>query len=298
MRGLAQQSHHGTVGIPGLPPATARGQGWPPARAPSFLCCRIRLALPVEDRALRASRRFRRWATGVLAVWIALAPSLAFGDWELLGGWEADSHNTGYIFGAVGYIHSFTPRVALATRAATSYLYYSFPANGGETKVQSPGFTLLAGPRVSGERITLTVMAGAEGRTIRRETTTPTGRFLESDDELGPVVNGTFWGQISPRVDFLGIVNYDSVNSYTWARVGAKYRVTDSNRPISVSLGPEGTVQTNPDIFSVQGGGVFEVFHRPSRLSVAFRLGYKRSTFDEGPSRDGPYWGIGFYTQF
>jgi len=234
-------------------------------------------------------------ASMLVAGVVVMAPALAWAEWEFLGGFEGDTHDTGFAFGAVGYLHPVTPRLDLAVRAAGSYLYYSFPENGGETRVTSPGITLLAGPRFSGRGISLTLMAGAEARTIERETETPAGRGRTSEDEVGPVANGTLWAQLSPRWDFLGLINYDSANTYTWGRASLKYQLTDGSRPLGLALGPEATLQGNPDIFSVQGGGVGELSYRPLRLSLALRLGYKRSTFEVGPAREGLYGGIALY---
>ncbi len=235
---------------------------------------------------------------GILFIGIALFPSLSFGDWEFLGGWEADSHNNGYAFTGIGYIHLFNPRLAIATRLSGSYLYYNFPENAGETKVKSPGVTLLIGPRFSGERVSLTVMAGTEARTIKRETDSPAGKSKTSEDKISPVINGALSAKLGQRWDFLGIANYDSANKYTWTRGSLKYRISEQNRPAIIFLGPEVTIQGNRDITSVQGGGIIEVYHNPGKLSLAARLGYKRSTFDAGTSREGPYLGIGFYKQF
>jgi hypothetical protein len=234
----------------------------------------------------------------ILFIVSALFPSLSFGDWEFLGGWEADSDNNGYAFSGIGYIHPFNPRLALATRVSGSYLYYNFPEDTGETKVKSPGATLLVGPRFSGERVSLTVMAGAEARTIKRETDSPAGKSKTSEDKVSPVINGALSAQLGRRWDFLGIANYDAANKYIWTRGGLKYRISEQDRPAVVFLGPEVTIQGNSDITSVQGGGMIEVHHNPGKLSLAARFGYKQSTFDTGPSREGPYWGIGFYKQF
>jgi len=236
--------------------------------------------------------------TCLLVIWMAIFPSKVFAVWELLGGWEADSDKNGYAFGAIGYIYPFTSSWALATRVSGSYLYYNFPEKDGKTEVQSPGVGLLIGPRFSLKGTSLTLMGGAEGRKIREKTTTPTEKSQTTKNEIAPVLNGTLYSQISTRWSLLGIANYDFTNKYTWSRAGVKYRLNDPNRPTGFYLSPELTYQGNPDIRSIQGGGAFEIYSSPSRLSLAARAGYKRSTFDVGPSREGPYWGISLYVQF
>ncbi len=240
----------------------------------------------------------RRSVAGLLAFALTMPPLPAFADLVLLGGWEADSHNNGYAFIATRYNHAFTPKIALSTQVAGSFLYYNFPNDGGTTKVESPGVTFLLGPKFSTERISVTLMTGAESRTIRRETTTATGRTVENEFKVGPVVNGTLWTNFVPELSVLGIANYDAVNKYTWARATATHGITDPKRPIQLSLGPEGTLQGNFDLFPIQGGGVFQLYHQPSRVSLGFRLGYKRSNFDGAASRNDVYWGISFYKQF
>ncbi len=243
-------------------------------------------------------RLFRSWSF-VLPLLLAFSvPATSFADWELLGGWEADSHSNGYGFAGAGYLHPVTPRIALATRLSGGYLYYRFPANGGETKVTSPNGTLLAGARVSGERASLTVLAGAETSTVRRESTTPAGQTTTRETGVDAVLNGTLWARIADPWDFLALANYDAANRYTWARGTVKYRVTAATAATGVFLGPEFTGQGNSDITSFQGGAALQVARRAGRVSIDIRGGYKRSTFHEGPSQSGPYWGVGFYALF
>jgi hypothetical protein len=243
-------------------------------------------------------RRLLGCSAGALIVLAVLGPRAASGQWEVMAGGEVDSHDTGYTFLATGYSHPLTPRVSLVTRVSGSYLFYTSPLEDGEIRVRSPGVALLVGPRLALAGLGLTLMGGAQARTIERETTTPAGSVHERDEELGPVVNGTLWAQPYPRWSLLGIVNHDFVNDYTWARGGVIYEVTSPERPLRVGVGPEGIIQGNPDILSVQGGGTLEVHHRPSAFSLTIRLGYKRSTFDEQPSRVGPYWGISLSRPF
>ncbi len=65
--------------------------------------------------------------------------------------------------------------------------------------------------------------------------------------------------------------------------------------PNTTFLGVEGIGQGNKDIKSVQMGGFIEVVHVPTNVSVAFKAGYKRSTFPFGPDKTGPYFAVTFY---
>jgi hypothetical protein len=241
-----------------------------------------------------------RWLPALFGLILVTAapPSPSFGNWEFLGGWEADAHSNGYAFTGVGYIQPFTSGFALATRVSTGYLYYRFPENGGETKVTSPGAALLVGPRLSGQRMNLTVTGGAEARTIIRKTATPSGQARSSESEVSAVINGTLWARLSASCDLLYIAHYEGANKYIWTRGTAKYRVTKQDKSSSVFVGPEVTAQGNADIKSLQAGGMMEVYHKPGSLSLNIRTGYKLSTFAAGPSQAGPYWGLGFYKQF
>ncbi len=246
----------------------------------------------------KAGKIGRVMIAAVLVLVTAATPAASSQNGAFLGGWEADSHSNGYAFTALGYTQPVTPGVALTMRVSAGYLYYQFPENGGVTKVTSPTFALLAGPQFSGQRVSLTLTAGAETSTITRENAAATGQTKTTEHQVSAVLNGTFWAQLSQRWDFLYIANYEDANKYTWMRGTTKYRVTEQDRPVSFSVGPEVTAQGNADIKSLQGGGMLEVYFRPASLSLDVRGGYKSSTFPQGPSQTGPYWGAGFYTQF
>jgi hypothetical protein len=227
-----------------------------------------------------------------------LVPRIATAQWELLGGWEGDTNDSGYAFTTLGYTHPLSSRIGLTTRLTGGYLYYSFKEDGGKTKVKSPGGSILVGPRFTFERTSIGLLVGPQFNNTREETRTSTGHREESDERIGAAVNGSIWHQFNPSWEFLGIANYDSTNHYTWGRSGVKYRLTEPNRPLQFQVGPELTLHGNADIFSVQGGGLFEVYYNPAKLSLGVRLGYKHSSFPQSSSRDDLYWGLGFYTQF
>lgn len=225
-------------------------------------------------------------------------PRLSSAQVELLGGWEGDSNDSGYAFTTIGYTHPFTPSIGITTRVTGGFLYYSFREGTGKTKVESPGGNILVGPRLTFPGTSINLLVGPQINQIREETTTASGRREKSEDRVGVTLNGSIWHQFTPRWDSLGIINFDSVNHYTWGRGGLKYRLTDDKQPLHLSIGPELTLQGNADIFSVQGGGLFEIHYSPAKLSLGLRLGYKHSSFQQAPSRDDLYYGLGFYTQF
>src|SRR5205823_12536117 len=82
--------------------------------------------------------------------------------WELLGGFEADTHGTGSGFFGPGYVHPIRPGLAWTARVFGTYLYYRFDDGVGETKVSSPGVSTAVGLRFS-DRNLFGLTKGAEG---------------------------------------------------------------------------------------------------------------------------------------
>lgn len=217
--------------------------------------------------------------------------------WELIGGFEADTHGSAYAFFGPGYVHPIRPGLAWTARAFVNYLAYEFTGATGETDVRSPGFNAAAGVRF-GDRSWLGVFAGPEVKWRRTEVTLPGGQTLsDSDAEVGANVGAEVYANPTSHNNLHGIVNYGTVDKYTWARLGFKEQVTNRNWQGSSTayVGVEGIVQGNDDIRSTQVGGFVEFLRVPANLSLTFRLGYKRSTFDMGPNKTGPYFGAGFY---
>src|SRR5712691_3059436 len=56
--------------------------------------------------------------------------------WELIGGYEADTHGTGYAFFGPSYVHPFKPGVAWTANVFPNFLYYEFDQSTGTTKVR------------------------------------------------------------------------------------------------------------------------------------------------------------------
>jgi hypothetical protein len=217
--------------------------------------------------------------------------------WALIGGYEWDTHGSSYGFFGPAYTRPFKPNVAWTARVFGNYLTYEFTDVGGETRVTSPGVVGALGLQF-GEKHTFAVSAGPSVSWRKTKVTSSTGAETESDDTR---VGANFGGELSlnptPANNIQAILNYNTTDKYTWGRVGAKTQVTNRSWTGSnaLFLGVEGIAQGNDDIRSLQGGGLFEINHVPSKFSVMFRAGYKRSTFDVGPSKTGPYFGIGIY---
>jgi hypothetical protein len=227
-------------------------------------------------------------------------PSAAATDgpfWELIGGFEADTHGSAYGFFGPGYVHPIRPNLAWTARAFANYLAYEFTGADGETQVRSPGLSASAGLRFGGKNW-FGVNAGPEVRWRRTELTRPNGQTIESDEtSVGANVGAEAYVNPTSHNNLHAIVNYGTVDKYTWARVGFKEQI--SNRSWQGSnatfLGVEVIGQGNDDIRSTQIGGFFEVTRVPANLSLMFKVGYKRSTFDVGPNKTGPYVAVGFY---
>jgi hypothetical protein len=217
--------------------------------------------------------------------------------WELIGGYEADTHGSAYGFFGPGYVHPIRPNLAWTARAFGNYLAYEFSGADGETEVRSPGFSASLGLRF-GDQSWFGVSAGPEVRWRRTELTRADGQTVESDDtRVGANIGAEAYLNPTSHNNLHGIVNYGTVDKYTWARLGFKEQISNRNwqGPTATFVGVEGIAQGNDDIRSTQFGGFFEVTRVPANLSLMFRVGYKRSTFDVGPNKTGPYFAVGFY---
>jgi hypothetical protein len=211
--------------------------------------------------------------------------------WELIGGYETDTHGSAYGFFGPGYVDPIRDNLAWFARAFGSYLAYEF----NDTEVRSPGLSTTVGLRF-GSDSWFGVGAGPEVRWRRTQVTLPNGTTVESDEtSVGANIGAEAYMNPTSHNNLHGIVNYGTVDKYTWARLGFKEKISNRGGQGSTStyLGVEGIAQGNDDIRSTQFGGFFEI--NPPNLSLMFRVGYKRSTFDVGPNKTGPYFGVGFY---
>jgi hypothetical protein len=215
--------------------------------------------------------------------------------WELIGGYEGDTHGSAYGFFGPGYVHPINSNVSWTARLFGNYLAYEFTGADGDTEVRSPGVSASLGLRFGGASW-FGVGAGPDFRWRRTELTHPNGQVTETDDtRTGANIGAEAYMNPTSHNNVHAIANYGTVDKYTWARVGFKEKMSNRSGQGSTStfVGVEGILQGNTDIRSTQFGGFFEV--NPPNLSLMFRAGYKRSTFDVGPNKTGPYFGIGFY---
>jgi hypothetical protein len=221
--------------------------------------------------------------------------------WELIGGWEGDTHQTGYGFLGPTYIRPLRPNLALHAHIYGNYLYYEFSNSlGGDTKVHSPGFGPALGLRF-GDKTSFTVTAGLDVKHRQEEIRSSTGLVSDTTKtRVGAGFGADLYHDLSRTWNLQMIGNYGTVDKYTWARAGIKNQVTNRSWKAqhTLYLGVEGIAQGNKDIFSWQTGGLAEVLFVPSKLSLAFRAGYKNSSFNVGPDKTGPYFAVGLYKAF
>lgn len=224
-------------------------------------------------------------------------PTPAADAFELLGGYEADTHGSSYGFVGLGLIRGIRPDLAWVARGTVNFLAYEFESLDGLTEVRSPGIGAAAGLQFGGKNF-VRVLVGPEVKWRRVEIAPVNGVDLShSDTRVGATIAAEMVAHPSSHSTVMGLVNYGTADKYTWARLGFKQQVTNHDWQGNNTwyLGVDGTAQGNDDIRSVQLGGLVEVTFVPQDLSLQFRAGYKRSTFDVGPQRTGPYFAVGFY---
>jgi len=218
--------------------------------------------------------------------------------WALIAGYERDSHGSSYGFAGPAYVKPIRSDLAWTARVFGSYLTYEF--NASTTAVRAPGANGSLGLQF-GERNTFTILAGPSVA-WRTETVTPVSgvEFDTSETRWGVNVGAEAYLNPTSRSNVQALVNYNTTDKYVWSRAAFKQQISNlsGSGTTSLSLGAEGIAQGNDDIRSLQGGGLLEVAHIPSAFSLTFRAGYKRSTFEAGPSKSGVYFGVGLYKRF
>ena len=217
--------------------------------------------------------------------------------WELISGYEGDSEGSGYAFFGPSYVRNIRPGLSWTARAFGNYLAYEFSGADGMTQVRSPGISSAVGLQF-GDKSFARVLAGPELKWRRTEVTAASGvGVAHRDTRLGLNAGGEVYANPTSHNNLHGIVNYNTSDKYSWARLGFKEQLTNRTweGPDATFLGVEGIVQGNSDIRSRQLGGFFEYTRVPARVSLVFKAGYKRSTFEVGPALTGPYFSVGFY---
>lgn len=220
---------------------------------------------------------------------------------EFIAGYEGDTHGTGYGFAGPAYVHPLRPRLAFTARVFASYLVYEFEEAGGTRKVRSPGVNPSVGLRFGATNF-VQLLAGLDVR--RREDSFEgpggVGSRKDRDTRVGASFGAEWYTNPSDRDNVHALVNYGTVDKYTWARLGYKRQLTNVGwqEPLALFGGVEVIGQGNDDIRSMQAGPLVELNFVRARTALMLRGGYKRSTFDAAPDRSGPYFGIGLYKRF
>ncbi|MGH7340674.1 MAG: cellulose biosynthesis protein BcsS [Candidatus Rokuibacteriota bacterium] len=265
--------------------AAAAGAQSPPDQAPSSQ--QLEVAEPAPAQVPTAPR--------------PQAPPAEIGAprWTANGGFEADSHDTGYGFAGPTYVRPFRPQMSWVAGANVNYLYYEFPsAAGGHTNVRSPGVNALGGVRF-GVRNYFQLAAGPGFKRRRVEVVDPFDNVIRSSTrtKVGLHLVGVGSVDPTPHNNFYGQVAYGAEDDYIWSRAAFKEQLTNrswSGR-FTHDLGGEATVQGNDDLRSVQFGPFIELVHVPSSTAIGLRGGYKHTSYDFGPDRTGPWFAIGIW---
>lgn len=226
----------------------------------------------------------------------ATAPGRA-GASELLGGWEGDNFAQGYAFLGAGRLLPVSDRMTIPVRLSASYLYYDFREAGTTARVTSPGLTLLAGPRYSCARGSLTLLAGAE---VRREHREPGAAAATWETVPGAVGQVEADCGLAPRWRGTLLANYAGAARYVFTRGALRWQATNPSwsGPTTLVLGLEGTGQGNDESRSGEAGAVLDLSFVPQKLSLAVRGGYKDAWSPGAEHRRGIYFGLGFYRRF
>lgn len=219
--------------------------------------------------------------------------------WSAVAGFEADTHDTGYGFAGPTYVRPIRPNLSFVAGGSVNYLYYRYPLSDGHTSVTSPGMSVRGGVQF-GDKNYFQVMAGPSVK--RRHTEmidASTGNVVRSLNEtlVGLHMGASVWVDPTKHNNIFGMLDYNTQDNYTWSRLAYKEQLAnhDWGGRFTPYVGVEAIGQGNDDIRSAQVGAFVEVVHVPSTVSVMLRGGYKRSTFDVGPARTGPWFAVGFY---
>ncbi len=218
--------------------------------------------------------------------------------WASIGGFEVDTHDSGYGFFGPMYVRPLRPNVAFVAGANASYMYYEYPSGSGHTNVRAPGVAARGGVKL-GEKNYVALLAGPGFRRRHADVLDASGNKIESfsDTLVGLNLGGELWVDPTSHNNIFGLVDYNTRDHWTWSRLAFKEQISNRNwsRKFTHYVGAEVIGQGNQDIRSAQVGAFIELVHVPSTVSVMLRGGYKRSMYDIGPDRTGPWIAIGFY---
>jgi len=140
------------------------------------------------------------------------------------------------------------------------------------------------------------------GPTIKRqhsELRDPLDNVLSSSERTiyGMNLGTEVWVDPTKHNNVYAIADYTTSDGYLWSRLAYKEQLANRNwdGKFTPYLGIEGVAQGNHDVRSTQFGPFIEVVHVPSSLSIMLRGGWKRSTYQVGPEKTGPWFAIGFW---
>lgn len=230
------------------------------------------------------------------------APTGSRSSWELIGGFEVDTHGTRYGFLGPVYLRRLNDNVKFTGHVYATTLNYAFSdGRGGETTVDAPGINPGIGLRF-GDKNWFGIRAGLDIERRRQEYNPAGGRPSTSvrETRVGASVGADAWWNPTTRTNVHAMINHGTASDYTWGRIAVKRQVSnlDGTGSQTLHVGAEVIGQGNDDIRSWQLGGLIELAFPRHQLSLTARSGYKRSSFDAGPDKSGPYFGIGLWKRF
>ncbi len=253
---------------------------------------------PRSEPGAAMSDATRRARMAVLFTLLFALPAAAAwaGPFELIAGWEGDSRSQGYGFVAAGAILPVAPRLSIPVRVTGSHLYYAYDSTGTEVSVRSPGVSLLAGPRWSGQRGSVSLLAGAELRRERRERAGVT----DEKNTKGEVVQVDGDVILGPRGHLFALANWSGAADYLYGRASARMQLDnlDWTSALTWFTGLEGVLQGNDNTDAWQAGTFVECALQRRRLSLALHGGYKDSGSPGGRRHRSGYLGAGLYQRF
>jgi hypothetical protein len=218
--------------------------------------------------------------------------------WTANAGFEADTHDSGYGFAGPFYVKPFRPNTSFVAGANLNYLYYDYASGLGHTNVRSPGVNVTGGVRF-GHRNYVQLVAGPGFKRRYVERVDANGNVIGSDRNIDAGLNLGADAYVDPtsHSNVYGMFRYGAEDQYSWGRLAYKEQITnrDWHGKFAHSVGAEVIGQGNDDIRSTQVGALYEIAHGPSSVSVMLRAGYKRSAYDIGPDKTGPYFAIGLW---
>jgi hypothetical protein len=218
--------------------------------------------------------------------------------WTANAGFEADSNDSGFAFIGPFYVKPFRPNVAWVAGASLNYLFYEYATPAGHNNVRSPGVSTMGGVRF-GRTNYVQLLAGPGFKRRHVERLDSAGNVLDSSNNIDVGLNLGADAYVNPTShnNIHGMLRYGAEDQYTWGRVAYKEQITnrDWSGRYAHFLGGEVIAQGNDDIRSTQVGALYEIAHVPSSVAVTVRAGYKRSVYDIGPDKTGPWFAIGFW---